>query len=249
MKRTDRCRPIVGGISCGSAIVTAGTLGAFIWLDDKPYLISNAHVFEGKVGDPILQPGSFDGGETPADVVAELAFISEFEETNKVDLGIAEAVVDVKDEILEITPGSRQVDLVPYEPAYGAGVLKSGRTTGLSVGKVTAQSTHVSVAGYQAGTILFEDVVAVDGKCGGGDSGSAVIDMVSGNLIGLLFAGTEDGKTFFVIKAKNILDALQKSPKFRPALTQAVEEPPKLVIPILAGLSLVGGGLALGLRR
>lgn len=80
--RTARWRPAPPGVSIGHINVTAGTFGACV--KDKntsvTYILTNNHVAanatdgqDGKatVGDPILQPGAYDGG-APDDVIGHL---------------------------------------------------------------------------------------------------------------------------------------------------------------------------------
>jgi hypothetical protein len=75
----ERFRPTIPvGVSMGHFKVTAGTLGGVV-RDRKTgeiFLLSNNHVFansnEAAAGDAILQPGSIDGGQNPADIVAKL---------------------------------------------------------------------------------------------------------------------------------------------------------------------------------
>jgi hypothetical protein len=75
--RTDRWRPAPGGVSIGHRDITAGTLGCLVRDDQGTYILSNNHVLAnsnaGIPGDPILQPGPYDGGSLPADQIAELA--------------------------------------------------------------------------------------------------------------------------------------------------------------------------------
>ncbi|MEJ7591584.1 MAG: hypothetical protein WKF77_08545 [Planctomycetaceae bacterium] len=73
-----RRRPLVIGCSIGHQDVTAGTLGCFALTRSgkKKVILSNNHVLanenDAKAGDAILQPGKFDGGRKPANVVATL---------------------------------------------------------------------------------------------------------------------------------------------------------------------------------
>jgi hypothetical protein len=68
LSRTERVRPIIGGISCGNYKITAGTLGLIVRdkTTKKPLILSNNHVLtqvingiEGEIEDPILQPGCY----------------------------------------------------------------------------------------------------------------------------------------------------------------------------------------------
>jgi len=73
--RADRWRPAPGGVSIGHAHVTAGTLGCLVQRDGTPLILSNNHVLansnRARPGDPILQPGAYDGGN-PRDPIATL---------------------------------------------------------------------------------------------------------------------------------------------------------------------------------
>jgi len=63
--RTSRHRPAFGGISCGHPDISAGTIGGVVWRQGERYAITNWHVGNmnaGKIGDPMLQPGPYDGG-------------------------------------------------------------------------------------------------------------------------------------------------------------------------------------------
>ncbi len=74
---TGRFRPSPGGVSCGHFAITAGTYGCLVKKNDKLYILSNNHVLansnDANIGDDILQPGPFDGGTRPADVIAKLS--------------------------------------------------------------------------------------------------------------------------------------------------------------------------------
>ncbi|MEJ2704069.1 MAG: hypothetical protein P8Z79_16665 [Sedimentisphaerales bacterium] len=74
---TDRLRPAPGGVSIGHRDITAGTLGCLVQKDGQKFILSNNHVLansnQAEIGDPILQPGPYDGGTYPADHIAALA--------------------------------------------------------------------------------------------------------------------------------------------------------------------------------
>jgi hypothetical protein len=76
--RTDRWRPIPGGVSVGHFKITAGTLGCVVRDRDSGdrLMLSNNHVLansnQAQQGDPILQPGPADGGRVETDTVAGL---------------------------------------------------------------------------------------------------------------------------------------------------------------------------------
>jgi hypothetical protein len=81
-------------------------------------------------------------------------------------------------------------------------VTKSGRTTGVTTGVITA--THVNGVHINYGTqthpriAIFNDTIEIVGDGGvpfsnPGDSGSLILDRASGRPVALLFAG--DGRT------------------------------------------------------
>ena len=74
---TGRYRPAPGGVSVGHKDITAGTLGMWVQMPDASIkLLSNNHVLansnEAAIGDPILQPGAYDGGTVENDTIAHL---------------------------------------------------------------------------------------------------------------------------------------------------------------------------------
>jgi hypothetical protein len=68
--------PVPTGVSVGHPDITAGTIGARVTRDGEFFVLSNNHVLanvnRGSPGDPILQPGSYDGGASPGDAIATL---------------------------------------------------------------------------------------------------------------------------------------------------------------------------------
>jgi hypothetical protein len=73
---TDKHRPAPGGVSIGHRDITAGTLGCLVQKDGQKFILSNNHVLansnQAEIGDPILQPGPYDGGTYPDDHIAAL---------------------------------------------------------------------------------------------------------------------------------------------------------------------------------
>jgi len=74
---TQRYRPAPGGVSIGHINITAGTLGCLVKKNGTVYILSNNHVLansnDAEIGDPILQPGPYDGGQYPQDHIANLS--------------------------------------------------------------------------------------------------------------------------------------------------------------------------------
>ena len=76
MPNTGRLRPAPGGVSIGHRDISAGTLGCLVKKNNELYILSNNHVLansnNAQLGDPILQPGPYDGGSYPGDHIASL---------------------------------------------------------------------------------------------------------------------------------------------------------------------------------
>ena len=205
----SRYRPAPCGVSTSRADeVAAGTIGWWVIDEDgNPYMISNNHVWakenDGKCGDPILQPGRYDGGDPSKDVIAKLYdFIPiDFSGENRVDLAVAEPI-SIKDVYMSIMGVGGVTG--KKDPVVGEDAIKIGRTTGLTKGCVSDESATLSV-GYSKGYAKFTDVFIVEGFdiCEPGDSGSPVLSS-DGDFLGLLFAGSDDYSRLIACKGSNI---------------------------------------------
>jgi hypothetical protein len=200
---TKKVRPAMGGYSVGHPNITAGTIATCCY-DDQPfpgiptryYILSNNHVLadcnDASIGDPIYQPGPFDGGG-PSDVIAHLsAFVpiqwitSAAAPCNYVDAAIAKGQFhDLNREIYWIG----YVKGYNFTPQVGDVVEKTGRTTNFTTGKVLAVNATVNV-NYGGGQMArFCNQILTTRMSAGGDSGSLVCDL-SERAVGLLFAGS-----------------------------------------------------------
>lgn len=212
-----RMRPAMGGWSVGHFRITAGTIATCVYdilpggstnppmhgvgVPPRYYILSNNHVLansnDAAIGDPILQPGPFDGGVNPTDRIAALTrFIPitfdpptpRTEHNNLVDAAIAEGQFhDLSREIYwigHVRGWRRKADVM-----VGTVVQKTGRTTNYTTGRITAINATVDV-GYGGGRVArFRDQIITTNISAGGDSGSLVttLDEVA---VGLLFAGS-----------------------------------------------------------
>ena len=214
----------------GNTIVDCcgGTLGALVQdASGRQYLLSNNHVLarsdHATVGDTIVQPGLIDNNCTPngdgagtVPVAALTAWLPLRSQQTNVDAAIAQVAshtIDPGGSILEL--GARQPDgsLAAAPPGTsstgGKGenatlqlrVAKSGRTTGLTCGMVTALDLDVSVDYYRDCaetrpylTKTFTNQIAVSGDRFGdaGDSGALIVDTGNAEPVGLFFAGGID---------------------------------------------------------
>lgn len=199
---TDRFdRPVPTGVSTGHPAITAGTIRCrVIDSSGNVYALSNNHVYadenNGVKGvDPVIQPGTYDGGSMPPDYIGTLAdfepIVFHPRARNKIDAAIASTTVGLVD---NSTPsdGYGTPSSVTAEAYIGQAVQKYGRTTGLSHGEVYAINSTVRV-GYDSGTARFvEQILIIPGTfSAGGDSGSLIVtDDENCNPVGLLFAGS-----------------------------------------------------------
>jgi hypothetical protein len=185
--------------------VTAGTLGGFVRVGGRLAVLSNKHVLAtgdaASVGDPVLQPGPADGGDPATDRVATLTAFERFTADGRANL--VDAAVAVVDAEVPLEPGrlpggplgadALQVDDVEPDEQ----VEKVGRTTGHTVGRVSAVEVDGVAVQYDRAIYTFDDQVEIDGVAGsfsaGGDSGAVIWRSTDRGPLGLLFAGSETG--------------------------------------------------------
>lgn len=223
-----RHRPAPGGVSVGHVNVTAGTLGSRAigltapW-NNRHLVLSNNHVLansnDGRVGDSIVQPGRADGGNHPADQIAVLARwvpINFGGAPNYVDAAFGWAwhqrIRGGQYYLSGGAPAYYNTGTAPLAASLGMIVGKSGRTTGLTQGRVTQIGVSVNV-NYGGGRVaLFRNQIAIRSVnanpfSAGGDSGSLIWRWATGvRPVGLLFAG--GGGTTFANPIGSVLAAL-----------------------------------------
>jgi len=193
----------------------------------RQYLLSNNHVLarsdHAAVGDSIVQPGLIDNNCTPSGegpgtvpVGALTAWLPLKSAQTNADAAIAQVAshtVDATGAIMEL--GAREADgkLAAAPPGISSSggkgetaalqmrVAKSGRTTGLTCGSISAIGLDISVDYYRDCaetrpylTKLFTNQVAMSGDrfSDAGDSGALVVDANNAEPIGLFFAGGTD---------------------------------------------------------
>jgi hypothetical protein len=212
-------RPVRFGTSGGNAkdindfFCCSGTLGALVQDLNGIYVLSNNHIIArnnlANAGEPIIQPGLVDQNPVcsvdPSFVVAKLTqFVPlRFRGTpdagpNFVDAAIAKtlpAYVDTTGAILDIGV----INATPRNPAVGLAVKKSGRSTGLTTGQISAVHVTVEVeytkCGIGSRMARFFNQILIDTPSfsDGGDSGSLIVENVAAapRAVGLLFAGSD----------------------------------------------------------
>ena len=202
----QKSRPVRIGCSVAHFKVTAGSVGGFAQTSTQaPMVLSNNHVLanenDGAVGDPVLQPGPFDGGQNPGDSIATLTqFVPlNFTGVNSVDCAVAtlDDGIAFDSKNLDLLGQLSGVRTSPVD--VGDVVAKVGRTTGVTHGTVTAIELDNVTVGYDNGNATFNGQIEIEGTGSlsfsrGGDSGSLIVDQ--NNLAAaLLFAGGETGGT------------------------------------------------------
>jgi hypothetical protein len=215
---TTRQRPAPLGYSVGHPSITAGTIGArVIDATGNHYVLSNNHVLAasnaGAIGDPMLQPGTFDGG-TAADQIGTLAAFQPIVMTstasNTMDAAIAQTTTDNVSNETPTDDGYGAPSVTIFGDANGDGVFddknallglpvqKYGRTTKLTRGQITGINGTLTIC-YEVIFIFcmksarFVDQIIIEpgGFSGGGDSGSLIVtDDANRNPVALLFAGS-----------------------------------------------------------
>jgi hypothetical protein len=199
----QRVRPLRPGLSVAHPSVTAGTLGGFVRTRTGLAILSNNHVLAASngatVGDAVLQPGPADGGGAD-DRVATLAA---FERLVAGTANLVDAAVATLDDGVDAEPGD-----LPAGPLLGSvpasldidpdeAVEKLGRTTGHTLGRITAVEVDAVAVGYDQAVYRFDDQIEIEGRNGafsaGGDSGSVIWRSRDRAPIALLFAGSETG--------------------------------------------------------
>lgn len=233
---TQRLRPILGGASGAvhvPGLTYTGTLGMALRgygsYEGRFFALSNNHVLaninEARIGDPVLQPGTLDGGDPNQDVIGELFdYVPlQFGDPNGVLADQPRNYVDAA--LAEVRFGelSREIFWVGYPKGWltkasiqqaltaangNLRVQKTGRTTAYTQGFVTDLG-YDGWINFELGRLAyFEDqlLIGPGNFSDSGDSGSVILDMEE-NIIGLLFAG---GVTHTI--ANHIEDVWQRLP-------------------------------------
>nr|WP_255359096.1 S1 family peptidase [Haladaptatus sp. R4] len=159
--------------------------------------LSNNHVYarvnEADFGEPVIQPSPMDGGSMPDDKTGELRGYVTVEDDALVDVAARSVTPEQESteyhKLDDSWPTSIRRD--EYRSLKGQTVTKSGRTTGVTSGDVKATGATVRVNYGDAGAIKLRDQCIAGPMSKGGDSGSPVFLDSSGELVGLLFAGSE----------------------------------------------------------
>jgi len=238
LAQTQRLRPAKPGLSIGHVDVTAGTFGCVVKRNDVPLILSNNHVLANSnraaLGTAIVQPGIADGGNVANDRIATLvefvpiAFDDEPVPTQPAGCGSSLRPSTARVYAFN-QPGANRVDCAIARPdgdylidadilgigvpkgiavgMLGMAIQKSGRTTSYTKSEIEQIDVTTKVD-YDGKVATFTGQFMAGAMSAGGDSGSAVLDM-NGNIIGLLFAGSDANTLINPFQA--VVDALRIS--------------------------------------
>ncbi len=211
-------RPVPIGVSTGNAgECSAGTIGARVKNGDVFYALSNNHVYAREntaiPKEVVLQPGLYDTGcaYDPNDSIGTLSVYVpiDFESgSNIVDAAIAQSLPA---NLGNATPsnGYGKPKSITVAPSLNQSVQKYGRTTALTKGWIAGINATFTVT-YSTGNALFVDQIVVQSRkpfLKPGDSGSLLVTDPGRNPVGLLFAGSSDGKTGIANPIAEVLSA------------------------------------------
>ncbi|NQU55330.1 MAG: hypothetical protein HQ522_22670 [Bacteroidetes bacterium] len=198
-------RPVPIGVSVGHPDITAGTIGCRVTDGSNVYILSNNHVLANSnkalKGDNILQPGTYDGGSEPTDIIGILFDFEEISFSNDNYIDAAIALVN-SDSVGVATPDGYFTPGTTTVPANSnlleVIVKKYGRTTGFTRGTVYAFNATIDVCyksrgpfGCSQSARFVNQIIITPGDFSdGGDSGSLIVTDDNNNPVALLFAGS-----------------------------------------------------------
>jgi len=217
-----RNRPVRGGCSeLNTNIRTAGTAGPYpvevvdtskaFWGEGvNPgdiVRLSNNHIYarsgEAEIGEDIQQPSPADGGSRE-DVVGQLAGYVPLENGTTVDVAARSVDTEMESQSL-LGLGEKYTNSVfrgDYNTLVGDTLVKTGRTSAVTRGKILATSATTIVNFPHGNQYKMRDLIITEDMSRGGDSGAPAYREKSGELVGMLFSGSKTVTVF--CKATNI---------------------------------------------
>ncbi len=209
-------RPVPIGVSTGHPAITAGTISCRVRSGNNVFALSNNHVYadenQAHINDSVIQPGTFDGGSSPADDIGNLSAF--------VNISFSQFANNVVDAAIASTSTSLVGNATPSDgygmprnsiaaASIGQRVMKYGRTTSLTTGRVAGLNVTILVQ-YSTGVARFINQIEISGNfSAGGDSGSLIVVERGSDArrpVGLLFAG--GGGSTFANPIGSVLSAL-----------------------------------------
>jgi len=218
----NRNRPVYAGSSeVNSNVPTSGTAGPYpvevvdkskgYWSDNVEsgdiVRLSNNHVYarsnEAEMHEDIQQPSPADRGSRD-DIIGQLVGYVPLKDGATADVA-ARSVNEVEESSsvigLKDTYGNT-VFRDNYNELLGETLVKSGRTSSVTRGKVIATSATIMVSFPNRMQYKMRDLIVTEDMSRDGDSGAPAYKEESGEFIGMLFSGSETVTVF--CKATNI---------------------------------------------
>jgi hypothetical protein len=193
--------PLASGFSVGN-LVDTGTLGAIVKKGKRLFVLSNSHVLaksgNGKVGDHIIFPGEADNGGNNQQI-GKLSKILKFKPgedfLNEVDAALAEIDENFLAGI-DFSIRGAATPLKTIDPVRGMKIVTRGRTSGDAEGEIDDVHFRFITAYPGVGKVGFLEQVKCTRYSKPGDSGAIIVDKESRKIVGLHFAGSNQGSIF-----------------------------------------------------
>jgi hypothetical protein len=240
VNQNNQSGPILLGTSGGNAIdksnnfCCSGTLGALVTRNGEDFILSNNHVLarndRATPGEAISQPGLIDNRCRAAAAVATYTQAAPLQNASKpalADAALAQVLpgqVDASGAILQLGTVACGGLAQPAPPAsstlvasVGMPVAKSGRTTGLTCGTISAVAADgvkvqypTSCGSSSTFTVTFNNQVLIQGTgfSDAGDSGSLIVSADTAEPTALLFAGDASSGVTVANPIQDVLTAL-----------------------------------------
>lgn len=216
-----RFRPLRPGSSIGNFHgMGRGTLGLIVRKigDTAPLLLSCSHVLGlggfGARNDPVEQPGDFDIN-TLQNAVGRVLEFTDLDPgvINEVDAGLVE--LDVGQEVdpallgLNRPSGIEDFTIDDLAQMSGMPLLRSGATTDLQPGTLRSVHASFNLRFEDLNTVLtYSNLAVYITNAEGGDSGAAVINGDTNNVVGLHIGGDGGSQGFFT-PIRTVFDRLK----------------------------------------
>jgi hypothetical protein len=191
----SRCRPVSPGLSVADCETTACTSTGPFTDGSKIYWVTNAHCLKGiktcnpndMDNRPVSQPGPYDGGKCPDDVIGVAVKASDLFSDGYTDTALIEMQSSIG------YTAALHATSIAFNGSYrlpnvGEKITKSGRSTGVKTGDVISIRTDVNVD-YGCRYRTVKDTIVTTPILEPGDSGSPGV-AEDGTFLGQGFAGS-----------------------------------------------------------
>ncbi|ASK30016.1 hypothetical protein CEY12_07795 [Chryseobacterium sp. T16E-39] len=232
--RNEKTDPLIGGISIsangtlkkrGKEVASSGTLGVMVHkrTDDKPYMMTCAHVLVGsstRLDSDVCQQSKW---RTTLNYCHDCATLKDYYYENVLvprdfktinvwlDCAIARkgehrnATIGKVFGVDEIIEGFATIDAF----IIGEKVRKSGITSDITTGNITSITSTLKLPDFDGNTVFANNLIMIQGEDGlfsrSGDSGSAIFTTENPRLVGILGGATLSGSPTYASAADAIL--------------------------------------------